>query len=125
MPNDPYSTDSNPAAITAELGTVPVFARQAINRRPMIGKAILERFADGAWHPIDEIVAAIPDADRDHVETTLAGISKNHTYGCRAEKRRSGNVPQWRIFQEDSAIPVAELRAKLGPIVKALTIQGR
>jgi transcriptional regulator with XRE-family HTH domain len=93
-------------------------------RRPAIGAKIRERFADGKWHSL-EVIAEKIEANIDHVRETLASISKNQNYGCKAEKKPSGKSTSYRIFKLDRAISSAELLEKLAPIIKALEEQGR
>lgn len=93
-------------------------------RRAPIGNKIRERFADGKWHSI-EVIAEKIEADADHVRETLDGISKNQTYNCKAEKKRSGKSFAYRVFKMDRAISSAELSEKLTPIIEALREQGR
>jgi hypothetical protein len=93
-------------------------------RRPPIGNKIKEQFADGKWHNLDVIAKKI-EADPDHVRETLDGISKNQTYGCKAEKKRVGPGFAYRVFKMDRAISSAELSEKLLPIIKALEAEGK
>ena len=93
-------------------------------RRPYIGGQIREHFANGKWHSVAEIAAAI-GTQEDHVLTTLEGISKNQTYGCTAEKKNAPAGVRWRIHRQDKAVPVPVLLEQLTPIVKGLLEQGR
>jgi hypothetical protein len=93
-------------------------------RRPKIGSTIRKHFADGKWHAIETIATKI-EADRDHVATTLRGISKNQTYSCNAEKKKVGTRVEYRIFKLDKTISSHELIEKLAPIIEGLKEQGR
>jgi hypothetical protein len=93
-------------------------------RRPKIGCAIREHFADGKWHAVETIATKI-EADQDHVATTLDGICKNQTYSCRAEKKKVGTHVEYRIFKLNKTISSHELIEKLAPIVEGLKEQGR
>jgi hypothetical protein len=93
-------------------------------RRPLIGDKIRENFADGKWYRLSDIAAKL-GADEDHTSTTLAGISKNQTYQCRAEKKRVGTHVEWRIFKLDKAVSAKELRQKLEPLIQGLEAEGR
>ena len=102
----------------------PRMTRPYRQRRPLIGHTIAARFADGEWHALTEIAAAI-EVTPDHAQRALLGMRWTGAYGCRSEKRRSGNVVQWRIFTTDTAIPVTELLAKLVPIKNQLESESR
>ena len=94
-------------------------------RRPKIGNAIKENFADGKWHSL-AVIANKLDADEAHVRETLDGISKNQTYGCKAEKKRVGkDGVSYRIFKQDRAVPSGELLEKLSPILAGLEAEGK
>lgn len=94
-------------------------------RRPAIGDAIKEQFADGQWHAVDDISAAV-GADADHVTDTLKNISQHQTYGCKAERKRGpGGGQQWRLFKLDRVVSSGELLNKLTPIIKDLEDEGR
>ena len=65
-------------------------------RRPLIGEAIKERFADGKWHR-PSLIAEMIRADEAHVLDTINGMSKNRTYGCKVERKRVGTHIEFRI----------------------------
>src|SRR5262245_27617961 len=92
-------------------------------RRPKIGDTIREHFADGKWYAVEAIAAKI-EADRDHVVTTLRGISKNQTYSCNAEKKKVRTRVEYRIFKLNKTISSHELIEKLAPIDEGLKEQG-
>lgn len=127
MPDDFPTTHVLPDAIAAAPGEdnrLHFVMKQRRQRRPNIGKPIVEKYADGEWHALDDMAATL-ELDRDHVERALLGMQWTESYGCRAEKRRTGNTVQWRLFKTDRAIPVMELLAKLDPIVKRLRTEAR
>jgi hypothetical protein len=93
-------------------------------RRPKIGWAIREHFADGKWHAVETIATKI-DADQDHVATTLDGICKNQTYSCNAEKKKVGTQVEYRIFKINKTISSTELIEKLTPIIEGLRAEGK
>lgn len=107
-------------AVIKMLRTEPVTSA----RRPPIGPSIKEHFADGKWHRL-ETVANKLETDEDHVRDTLDGISKNQTYGCKAEKKKVGTHIEYRIFKLDKTISSNELVEKLTPIIEGLEDQGR
>jgi hypothetical protein len=94
-------------------------------RRPAIGDAIKKQFADGQWHAVNDISAAV-GADADHVTDTLKNIAQHETYGCKAERKRGpGGSQQWRLFKLDKVVSSGELLNKLTPIIKDLEDEGR
>lgn len=94
-------------------------------RRPAIGKAIREHFADGKWHD-SEVIAKRIEADLDHVRETLDGICNHQSYNCKAEKKRVGPTGiSYRIFNLEQAISTTELLEKLTPIIERLKAAGK
>lgn len=93
-------------------------------RRPQIGKAIAEHFADGKWHALPEISAKV-EAPEEHVAATLKGMRSNGYYQCKCEQREIGTVTKYRIFHEAKKVGTDELRQKLGPMIKNLKDEGK
>lgn len=95
-------------------------------KRPAIGEAIKESFADGKWHGVATIAKGI-DADEDHVRETLDRITRKNTtyFGCKAEKKYVGRDAAYRIFKIDRTISSAEIAEKLAPILSGLEAQGK
>jgi hypothetical protein len=93
-------------------------------RRKLIGKQIIEKFADGKWHALETIATDIGE-EVDHVASTLDTMKKLNTYGCTCEIRQYGTSTQHRIFPHEKPIGRKELIEKLAPIIKELRAQGR
>lgn len=95
-------------------------------KRPAIGEAIKESFADGKWHGVATIAKGI-DAEEDHVRETLDRITRKNTtyFGCKAEKKHVGTDVAYRIFKIDRTISSAEIAEKLAPILSGLEAQGK
>ena len=97
----------------------------AAPRRPQIGTAIRERFADGKWHSPAEIAETL-DAEPDHVLATLQSIADNETYRMRGERKRAPKgETHFRLFKQEKMISTAEIKEKLAPLIKGLKEEGK
>lgn len=96
-------------------------------RRPLIGRAIIDKFADGKWHAIGKIAAAM-ETDEGHVADTLHNMqAMRRTYGVNCEKKVDGKdrLTKYRIFNSERTVNTSELATKLRPIIKGLKAEGR
>jgi hypothetical protein len=119
-----HQNHSRNATSSARQSTIGHPVRVPRPRRPKIGFAIREHFANGKWHATQTIATKI-EADQDHVATTLDGICKNQTYGCNAEKKKVGTHVEYRIFKMKKTISSNELIEKLTPIIEGLRAEGK
>jgi transcriptional regulator with XRE-family HTH domain len=94
-------------------------------RRPLIGREIIAKFADGKWHGLAAIAKAL-DTEEDHVADTLHNMQAlRRAYGASCEKKQSGKQTLYRIFKIDKSVGLAEIKTKLHPIITGLKAEGR
>jgi transcriptional regulator with XRE-family HTH domain len=79
------------------------------------------QFADGKWHLLADLATAF-DEDSTVVDAALKKISKNK---CKLETKAYGNSFKFRLFKQERPIAIEEIAEKLGPIVKALFVEGK
>lgn len=87
-------------------------------------KAIRDRFADGKWHSIERIAAALPEIP---VETITMLLSRNGhgVTGVKREIRQRGSDKQVRLFPTEKTVSTLELTEKLRPLIDDLRAEGR
>jgi len=95
------------------------------NNRPKIGQAIVDGFADGAWHALETIAKGL-GTDEEHVAATLKTMAALRTYGVeKVEARPYRASQQYRIFRAGRSVAADEIRTKLDPLVKGLEAEGK
>src|SRR5260221_6395871 len=69
-------------------------------RRPQIGKAVLEKFCDGKWHALDAIAEEMAPAGAtfDHVRAMVEQMRWRATYNTRCETKHVGGKPHYRMI---------------------------
>jgi hypothetical protein len=103
---------------------VRLFAEDAAVAPPQprarrLGLLIVERFADGIWRGLDEIAAAV-EGNVIAVDYTLTRMVTTGAYHVKAERRRLNDLWQYKIEKGQPTIPLAQVLAKLAPIVEEL-----
>src|SRR5262245_24113291 len=123
-------TDRNEPDEVRERAVLPLMLGEltlskSTNHRRAIADVILEKFADGKWHPQDEIVAACGEPVPD-VVTVLTQMRTRRTYKTHCERRKGGKNFDWLIRRgRREVVNVEVVNQALGPIVHALKIEGR
>jgi hypothetical protein len=90
-----------------------------------VGRALVEKFADGKWHARETIGKAFPETPPTDIDAVLYHMHAKGTYGCRLEKRKNGRSFDVRIFRKVREVPAGELKEKLGPLIKQIETEGR
>jgi hypothetical protein len=90
-----------------------------------VGRALVEKFADGKWHARETIGKAFPETPPTDIDAVLYHMHAKGTYGCRLEKRKNGRSFDVRIFRKVREVPAGELKEKLGPLIKQIEAEGR
>jgi hypothetical protein len=95
----------------------------AVRQRSSTGKSLKKQFADGKWRQLSSIAHKI-GRDEHRVRCALYRMLKNHTHGCKAERKKVGQHFEYRIFGLDQTVSSNELVEKLTPILKGLEAEG-
>lgn len=94
-------------------------------KRPAIGKALVDQFADGKWHRLEKIAAGL-EVTEDHAASTLDHLRwAGGAYNAKAECKQVGTSFQYRIFHQKRMVSSQELATKLGPIIEDLAAEGK
>jgi hypothetical protein len=94
-------------------------------KKPKIGHAIMDQFADGGWHKIETIFKHVEAPEID-VRNVLKNMERKGTYGSHCESRKSGRSFQYRIVKGGSKkIDVAALEKEMRPLLQALETEGK
>jgi len=90
------------------------------------GHEIKQKFGDGKWHGLDEIVAELGHDERD-VAATLKGMQGNQNYKVQVETMLRGREqrPHFKIYPLEKSVGSIELAEKLGPLIKELKLEGK
>jgi hypothetical protein len=120
----------------AVLGMLEEAARFAmIPARDRVAPTILQDFASGKYHKLDEIQAKI-DHPADLVKHELDRMVRGEYRGWRAERKPTGNTMKYRFFPAEAKvakratvemklIASTEIDTELGPIVEILRMEGK
>jgi hypothetical protein len=93
--------------------------------KPAVGKAIMDRFADGKWHDLETIEKHV-DASAEDVRAVLATMQQRGSYGAHCERKKKGTSFTYQIIRKGSKVIDADvLRTELEPILDKLREQGQ
>lgn len=94
-------------------------------KHPVVGEAIVKRYADGKWHNEETIKAHI-DAEPEVIDGVLRAMRERGTYSTHCERKKSGASWKYRIVRKSgTAIDLDVLRTELDPLIEGLEAEGR
>lgn len=94
-------------------------------KKPEVGRAIVDKFADGKWHG-EQTIKAHVDAPPEDVDAVLDTMRAKGTYGVQCERRQAGKTHQYRIVKGGGKrIDAAALIQELRPLLDGLYAEGK
>lgn len=95
------------------------------SKKPEVGRAIVDKFADGKWHG-EQTIKAHVDAPPEDVDAVLDTMRAKGTYGVQCERRQAGKTHQYRIVKGGGKrIDAAALIQELRPLLDGLYAEGK
>src|SRR5262245_3733334 len=85
---------------------------------------VIRRCKGTKWRSAREIAALCGLAETD-VTRVIHNIQGSHQHRAKVETRKVGKGRQYRIFEKDKQVSVAELTTKLRPIIEGLKAEGK
>src|SRR5262245_4387700 len=85
---------------------------------------VIQTCKGGKWQSAREIAARSGVSEED-VARLIHNIQGSHQHRAKVETKKVGKDRQYRIFEKDKQVSVAELAEKLGPIIEGLKAEGK
>src|SRR5262245_24487692 len=85
---------------------------------------VIQTCKGARWRSASEI-AACSGISEENVARVIHNIQGSHQHRAKVETKKVGKDRQYRIFEKDKQVSVAELAEKLRPIIAGLKAEGK
>jgi predicted type IV restriction endonuclease len=100
-------------------------AAAAAKKLPRNSSVMVIHTCKGArWRCAREI-AALSGLSEENIARVIHNIQGSHQHRAKVESKKVGKDRQYRIFEKDKQVSLAELTTKLRPIIEGLKAEGK